>query len=335
MSRPRPRTWVLVAVLGALVAALAVSAATVDGDSGHDLLGLAAVVGRDVGGLRWPFAAIVILLAAAHYLATAVAARAASGLPLPLGETVLVQLSAAAANRLTPGGLGGSALNARYFTRRGLPGPSAVGAVTALAVLGAAADLFVVCALVFGSRLLAMGGGGRDLAALTAHIRQLLGPVRSPWLWAVVVGVGAVGAALWWRSRARGSFSPARFWSPVRTLLSRPRALLTLMTASAATTMVLGLAFAASIAMVPGSQSSASLSLVLVMFMLGAAAGSSVPIPAGLGSTEAALIAVLVGLGESTGHAVQIVLIFRLVTFWAPAVVGVFVSRVLYRRAAF
>jgi uncharacterized protein (TIRG00374 family) len=68
--------------------------------------------------------------------------------------------------------------------------------------------------------------------------------------------------------------------------------------------------------------------------MIGAAAGSSVPVPAGLGSTEAALIGVLMAAHVPAGHAMQQVLIFRLITFWAPAIVGVFTTRYLYRRRA-
>jgi uncharacterized membrane protein YbhN (UPF0104 family) len=332
-DRRRPKGWVLGAGLLLLVAAVGVTAATVDADSGNDVRGLLASIGRNLLHLRWQFAAIVIALGFTHYLATAVAARAAAGLPLPLGETVLVQLAAAAANRLTPAGLGGAALNARYFTRRGLPGPSAVAAVSALALLGALADLIALTLLVLGTRALGLGIGAAQLSALLAHIRHLLGPMRSPWLWLGVALIVATAAAVWLaRVRRRRT---ARFWEPVRALLVRPRALLTLMAASAATTLVLGFAFVASIAMVPGSQTTAPVAVVLVAFMLGSAAGSSVPVPAGLGSTEAALIAVLVGLGEPAAHAVQVVMIFRLITFWAPAAVGILATRALYRRSVF
>ncbi|HET9117473.1 MAG TPA: lysylphosphatidylglycerol synthase domain-containing protein, partial [Pseudonocardiaceae bacterium] len=73
---------------------------------------------------------------------------------------------------------------------------------------------------------------------------------------------------------------------------------------------------------------------LLIAFMLGAAAGSAVPVPAGLGSTEAALIAVLISVHIPAQHAVEEVLIFRLLTFWAPAAVGILATRVLYRSRA-
>ena len=68
--------------------------------------------------------------------------------------------------------------------------------------------------------------------------------------------------------------------------------------------------------------------------MIGAAAGTAVPVPAGLGSTEAALIGVLMTAHVPAANAVRQVLIFRLITFWAPAIVGVLASRYLYRRRA-
>ncbi len=339
-ARParRPAAWITAAAVVLLVSALAVTAATLRLDSGEDLAALGASVGRALARLRWQWAALVVAFGAAHYLATAVAARAAAGVRTPIGETVLTQLAAAAANRLTPGGLGGAALNARYFSRRGLDRAAAVGAVAALAVLGAVADLLVLCVIVFVGRLLGLGGGLHELSALVAHIRRLLGPVRSPWLWAVVAGV--VGALLVSRIRRSGAgrgtaaAAGAGVWRPVRRLLMNPRALATLLLASGTTTLILGFAFVASIRMVPGTHPAAAVGTILVAFMLAAAAGSSVPVPAGLGSTEGALVAVLVGLGESAGAAVQVVMIFRLITFWAPAGVGVLAGRILFRRSA-
>lgn len=335
-ARRRPSRWVVGLALAALVAALAVTAATLHLDSGEDVLGLAASVGRATARLRWPWAAVVAALAAAHYLATAVAARAATGLPLPLAETFLVQLTAAAANRLTPAGLGGAGVNARYFTRRGLARPESLGAVGAAAVLGAVADLLVLAVLLLTGWAFGIGARLPQLTALTRHIRHLLGPVRSPWWWTLpALVVALVAVRQWRRSRAprRADGAPG-VWGPVLRLLRRPRSLATLLAASGATTFILGLAFVASIAMVPGTRLDASVATVLVAFMVAAAAGSAVPVPAGLGSTEGALVAVLAGLGESTAHAVQVVMVFRIVTFWAPAAVGVLAARTLYRRDA-
>jgi uncharacterized membrane protein YbhN (UPF0104 family) len=334
--RRRPRGWVLALAGGLLAVGLTITVATVHGDSGTDVLGVLSSAGRGLTRLRWQFAAVVVGLAGLHYVASAMAARAASGLPLRLRETLLVEFAAAAANRLTPAGLGGSALHARYFTRRGLDAPAAIGAVGALAVLGAVSDLLVLIVLVLAVQAFGLGGGAHELALLLTHIRQALGPVRSPWLWLAVAAV-VVPLAVWWvvrHRRRRGETVVGRFWAPVRRLAQRPVALATLIAASGSTTLIMGLAFVTSTAAVPGPQPIASVLVLLVAFMLGSAAGSSVPVPAGLGSTEAALIAVLMSVGETAAHAVQVVIIYRIITFWAPAAVGILTSRSLYRRRA-
>jgi uncharacterized membrane protein YbhN (UPF0104 family) len=68
--------------------------------------------------------------------------------------------------------------------------------------------------------------------------------------------------------------------------------------------------------------------------MAGSAAGNAVPLPAGLGSTELALVAILVAGSLPTSRAVEIVLIFRLVTFWLPAAGGLLAARYLHRCSA-
>jgi uncharacterized membrane protein YbhN (UPF0104 family) len=334
--RKRPPAWVIGSAIVLLGVAAWISAASVDSDSGSDLLGLIRSVGVDIVHLRWQYTAVVVLLAVVHYFATAVAAKAAAGVPLPLGETLLVQLAAAAANRLTPAGLGGSVLTARYFTRRGLDAPAAVGAVTALAILGALSDLLVLVALVLIGNWLGIHGSRHEFAELTQHISRLLGPVRSPFLW-IVIGVAAIAIVGIYALRHRAIRSrdwTSHLWQPIRRLGAHPGALATLMTASGCTTLVLGFAFIATTAMVPGPVPQASLGALLIAFMLGAAAGNAVPVPAGLGSSEAAFIAVLISVQVPAAHAVEEVLIFRLITFWIPAAVGILATRYLYRRHA-
>ncbi|MCW2647309.1 MAG: hypothetical protein QOG22_669 [Pseudonocardiales bacterium] len=333
--RPRWAKWWLIAcgVVVLLVAAL-LSAANTDGDSRTDLRHLIDAAGKDFVSLRWQYTCVVLALAALHYVATAIAARAAAGIPLPLGETLLVQLAAAAANRLTPAGLGASAVNARYFSRRGLAMPAALGAVIALSVLGAVADLIVLSALVLGGLWLGLSGGSQQIQLLGARVANLVAPLLSPWLWAGL-GVGAVIALVWRRRKHRGRPRDWRqLWTPVGALLRRPSSLATLLTASGATTLILAFAFVASTAMVPGPRPAASLGALLIAFMVGAAAGSAVPVPAGIGSTETALAAVLIAMHVPAGHAIQEVLIFRVLTFWLPAIVGVLATRRLNRRHA-
>jgi uncharacterized membrane protein YbhN (UPF0104 family) len=333
-DQPRPQAWLLVVGVTVLVVAALLSAANTDGDSGSDLRQLISAAAKDFVSLRWQYTGVVLALAALHYVATAIAARAAAGIALPLAETLLVQLAAAAANRLTPAGLGASAVNARYFTRRGLDIPAAIGAVAALSVLGAVADLMVLSALVFGGVWLGLSGGGQEIKLLVGRVANLVAPLRSPWLWAGLA-LAAGAALVWRRHRHRGRSRHWRqFWTPIWALLRHPASLATLLIASGATTLILAFAFVASTAMVPGPRPAASLGALLVAFMVGAAAGSAVPVPAGIGSTETALAAILIAMHVPAGLAVQEVLIFRALTFWLPAIVGVLATRRLNRRHA-
>jgi uncharacterized membrane protein YbhN (UPF0104 family) len=337
-SRPvRRRRWAgfLGMLLLLLAGAAAISMDAVNADSGSDLWALTGSIAVACLHLRWQFVCVVVALAALHYVATAVAARAASGLVLPFRETVLVQLAAAAANRLTPAGIGGAALNARFYTRRGLAPSAALGAVAVLAVMGGTVDFIVLALLVVLGPALGLGGASQELSALTTRVTHTFTSVRSPWLWAALaLGVAAVLARQLLKRRRPEMIGQNQFWRPIVSLARHPRLLATLVFSSGLTTLILGFAFVAATAMVPGPRPAMAVGALLVAFMLGSAAATSVPIPAGLGTTEAALIGVLVSAQVPTGHAVEVVLIFRLLTFWLPALMGVLAMRHLHRHDA-
>lgn len=334
-SRRRPPAWLVVA--GVLVVILAAVASWIgaDSDGTKDIGALSVRVAQDCWHLRWQYAAIVGLLGAVHYVASGVAARAASGLALPFGETVLVQLAASTANRLTPAGLGASAVNARYFSRRGLSAASALGAVAALGVLGAIADLVVLAVLVFAGGALGLGSGVNEIHQLASRMTRLATLVSSPWLWfGLVLIAAALAGWRWTRRRPLQAGSLRRCAAPVAELARHPRRMATLMAASGATTLVLALAFVASTYMVPGPRPHLVLGALLVAYLAGSAAGNAVPVPAGVGSTDLALVTILVAARVPAAHALEVVLIFRMVTFWFPAVAGVFAARHLRHAAA-
>ena len=332
-----PRTKLLfTAVLALMAASAALSFRVADADSGYDLLGLLSAAGYDAAHLRWQYASLVFALAGAHYLATAVASRAAAGRRLPLAETVLVQLAASAANRITPAGLGGSAVTTRYFIRRGrLPVASAIGAVVALDFFGAAADLTVLTALILFGGWVGLRGGNAEVGRLSSKLTGMLAPLHSVWTWAVLAALVILAAALL-RSRVAGHLHTTllRLALPIKMLMRRPRSLVSLLGASAATTLVLALAFAVSVRMVPGANSHAGVGTLVIGFMLGSAASNAIPTPAGVGATETALVSVLVLSGMPISHSVEVVVVFRVITFWIPPLLGVLAGRRLRRQGA-
>jgi uncharacterized membrane protein YbhN (UPF0104 family) len=315
------------ALIAALVAVAVVASGRIDLVSPGDLISMARSAAVDAAHLRWQFTAVVVALAAAHYLATAVVTRASVDLELPLREVLLVQLAAASANRLTPSGVGGSAVTAHYFVRRGLPRASAVGAVVVMQALRSLANLAVLVALVVIGPLVGLGGAPAEVAMVSSKLSHLLAPLGSRWTW---VGAGVVVAAALLLRRfvaARVAGTAKRFWAPAIRLTHDRRSLLTVLGAGAATTLIMAFAFVASTAMVPGAHAHASTGAILVGFLLGSAAGGAVPTPAGIGSTDTALVAVLLMSGVPTALAVQVVVIHRVITFWIPPALGLIAAR--------
>ncbi len=195
-------------VAAILIAVPAVGATFVIWDDARELAGMVAGFALGAGSLRWQFGPILAALAVAHYLAAAVAVRAASGRRLGFAEVTLAQFAAAAANRLTPLGIGGAALNTRYLSRRGLAISEAAGSMAALAVIGPVTDLLLVLTVIgVGSRLgttVGMAGIGTSLVRIGSLPGSIWG---SGWLARdvirAVLGVVAVGPGGWSGGGAR------------------------------------------------------------------------------------------------------------------------------------
>ncbi len=100
----------------------------------HATLGNAIAQLSTLPGPSWSAILIALGAVVASYCCSAVALSAAAGRRLPLGRTLLVQFAAAAANRLTPGGVGGMAVNARYLRTQELSSGT-VGAALSLSAL--------------------------------------------------------------------------------------------------------------------------------------------------------------------------------------------------------
>jgi uncharacterized membrane protein YbhN (UPF0104 family) len=76
------------------------------------------------------------------------------------------------------------------------------------------------------------------------------------------------------------------------------------------------------------------LAVVAVVYLAGATLGQAAPTPGGIGAVEAALAAGLTAAGLDGGIAVSSVLLFRLITFWAPTIPGYWSFTMLQRKGA-
>lgn len=277
---------------------------------------------------------VVLLLAGLHYLAAAIAARAAVSCPTELPEMVLVQLASATANRVVPAGLGGWAVLSRYLRRRwSTPLAGALGAITALTVLGAVADLALVALVIVAGSLVGLSGGAAELTSLGGALTQLAAVLHRHWLFAAVVAVAVAAPAaglIRYRLRSRES-SPsapsatrlAAYKSSLAALAHRPRAIAVLLAASASTTLVLAIAFAESTRALPGVQPSASFGALVIGYMVAAGMAGALPVPASFGTADAAFVAILLKAHVAAPAAVSDVVVFRVLTYWLPAVLGV------------
>lgn len=345
-SRPRRAIFIAVSVL-ALVA-LVLWLPLADGDTLQDVGQSLYAVPRDLRRLWWPPVVLIVASAAVHYVLAAIALRAVAGrhCRIAVGEGVTVSLVATVANRLSPSGLGGAAVNARFLVRRGMPLAEASGAVAGLALFGAVADLAALLLILLTGIGRSPGGTGGRLTVLTGRLSTHAGVLLRIPLPVLAMGAAValtISARIGRRRKRKGVTSGrlASFPSAVRrafrqagTLLRRPADLAVLLLASAGTTVVLGIAMVFSVAAVHRGFGGLSPGDIVVAFMIGSAVGTSVPIPAGIGSTEAALAAALVPAGVSLTTAVGAVLLFRLITFWGPVPAGIFAGRALRRRGA-
>ena len=263
----------------------------------------------------WGWVAVVAVAIGVSYFFAALALQAAAGERLPLPRTVLVQLAAAAANRITPAGLGGAAVNARYLTRRGVTAGRAAAAVGICGLAHIAVAAIGIAIFGPGLAVRAAGwffGGLSDvdmlwviaalLVALIARIVNLRGSRATSKLSKSWVGRTAADART-----AAGE------------LVGHPARIATLIVCTAAVKASNLLALYAALWAFDGDVATWR---VAVVYLVGATAAEIVPTPAGLGTVDAALIAGLVTAGVGSGATLAAVIVYRLLSFWAPIVPG-------------
>jgi uncharacterized membrane protein YbhN (UPF0104 family) len=341
-ARVPARAWIIAVLLAAGLAAGLTVAGLVDVAGG--LWYGAGWLSDGAARIRWGLVPVIAALTGLHYLTSALGVRAtASGASAPpahgeaarsgrLGvwEIMTAQFAGAAANRLAPAGLGTAAVTCRYLTRRGLPACAATTTVAVVSLVRALTKLALVAlAIVLWSGLGRALRPASDMSRLAARHSGMLVPAAI--VLAVAVTALVVTAAYWrgWQARVRAAL--VGVVQSLRHLLRRPRCLLALVAAATAADLALALAFAMSVMAVPGVPTG-SVGSLIALYLIGATAGSAVPMPAGVGSTEAALIAALASVQIPAAQAATGVLLFRVMTFWAPVPAGVMSTRWLRRR---
>ncbi|SDZ30080.1 undecaprenyl-diphosphatase [Micromonospora pattaloongensis] len=263
--------------------------------------------------------AATLLGSAATYLLSALVLRVATADRIPLAEATVAQVAASFAN-LAPGSVGGVALSLRYLHQKGL---GAAEAATAVAVSRMAGGLSVVMLLPVllpfarqPSRTLTQAASAKGLPVLLAVLAVLLAT-------AVVFAVP--------RLRSRGRAAVGRVREAVRAL-GHQRRLPRLVVSSVGLTLAYGVSLWFALLAVGQPVELRSLPPVILVCVVGEGVATAAPTPGGLGATEAALVAGLLLYGLAPETAVAGVLMYRLATFWLPALAGYVALRALLRR---
>jgi uncharacterized membrane protein YbhN (UPF0104 family) len=289
----------------------------------------AALVG--VPWLSLTAAACLTALAAIHFLSAAWALRAVSGRPLALRPTAFAQVAAAATNRIVPSGIGGAGLNLRYLLRAGVSPGAAASGLTALAVVGGLTDAGYVAAVTGLGPVVGLAGATRELSTLTAsgvHAgQQHLGIFVTAALLILVV----VYARARHVGRVRVAAAGREALAHARELASHPGRIGAAALASTATTVAMSLAFVLAVDVWGQAPTPLPAGALVAVYLVAAAAGGATPLPSFFFVTELALIAALVLAGYSSGSALLAVVVFRVVTYWLPLPVGVWMGHRLRR----
>ncbi|WP_291377719.1 lysylphosphatidylglycerol synthase transmembrane domain-containing protein [Demequina sp.] len=252
------------------------------------------------------------------FFGAAVALMAFSPIKLPWNRALLAQVAAAYLALAAPAGVGPAALNMRLLTRRKVSAPLAVATV---ALVQVSAVVVTVVGLV---TLSLITGSEGTLAALPSS-SVLIGVVGT----AVVIALAMVVPRV--RSWALGRLRPMmrQTWPRLAQVLGQPWRLALGIGGNLLLTVAYVGAFDATLR---AFGQGLPLIDVTVLFLLGNAAGAIVPTPGGLGVVEGALTAGLISAGLPKEIAASVVVLFRLLSYWARIPLGFFAMRFLQRK---
>ena len=294
-ERIKPRTLILV-VVGTIAGYVLLS----------QLASVDLVTLIQTADWRWIAAAIAFSLLT--YFGSAWALSGFVPEKLRLSRTLMAQIAGDFATLVSPPTLGSIAINVRYLQKSGLHPALAAASVGVSGVV-----TFVVhIALLLGFTIAA--GTAADFT---------FDPPR-----AAVIIVGALAVIVlalltvpWVRKQIMSRLRPLLKEVVPRlvTVAQRPMKLLE----GIGGIVLLNLAYIAVLfACVAAFGGSMSIAVIAVVYLAGATIGQAAPTPGGLGAVEAVLSAGLTAAGLDAGTAVSAVLLFRLVTFWAPTIPG-------------
>jgi uncharacterized protein (TIRG00374 family) len=229
---------------------------------------------------------------------------------LPFGPTYVVEFAASFLNRVTPGNVGGMALNLRYLQKAGVDSGSATGSV-GLQTLSGTTAILALAAISFAA------AGRHSAVHPRVHGRQLL--------LLFIVGILVGGGLLVLTPRGRRFFHD-KIWTFLRSagatiteVFKSPGHVGLIVVGAIGGPLVQVAALSLCVHAMGGHLPVVQ---VAAVYLGGHVVASAAPVPGGLGALEAALIAGLSSLGMPAGAATSAVLIYRLLTYWLTIPIG-------------
>ncbi|MEV7772753.1 lysylphosphatidylglycerol synthase domain-containing protein [Kitasatospora sp. NPDC086791] len=268
------------------------------------------------------------------WLLLALAAAAASHVAAAMGfvgfvperldfrNAVLAQVAGSFVKLVSPGGVGGVALNTRLLQRAGVPTAQALSSVGVGTMIGLVLHLLQLGAFVY---LLDLQPGGSELDALPAVVGGLAGAA------ALLAVVWAIPVARRWLA-ARLRPLTTEVLPRLLDLLRSPTRLAVGVTGQLMVSICLISCLYCCARAIGREPSFAS---VAVVFLVGNAAGSAAPTPGGAGAVDGALITLLQQTASmEKGGALAAVTLYRLLTLILPVLPGWAAMAWLQRRRA-
>lgn len=263
-----------------------------------------AAIRESLGDADWSYLPALVALTLVGFAGGAWSLQGAVTVTLPFWETLQVMFAQSFLNRFTPANAGGMALRTRYLQRHGVDitlSAASIGLTSAAS--GAMQVLLLVVFATWAGSSQDLGFSVPDTAAIAR----------------VIVVVLALAGGLYllpWGRRVLGrGFSALGEAAGELVVLARdPVKVLRLFGGAGFSKITTILAFTVSVAAF-GVHDIPFAALALA-YMTANTVASVAPTPGGVGAIEAALVAVLTGLGVEPATALSIVLVFRLVTYW-------------------
>ena len=261
---------------------------------------------------RWGLVVIGLVLAASTNWTDAIALKAVSPKPVPVGVTTVEQFAIGFVNIAVPSAAGRIATNTRFFQKFGINAITSTtsGAITGFVGFIAQAALVVLTILVGAGSidLSQMSGGGGAIRLLAM---ALIG---------FVVAFIAMAIVPPWRHWAVDKMrTPLSKMGDAFTIIKNPRVMIEALASSMGTEILYGAGFAMCVLAVGESISLGEAIFINVTVSLFA---GLMPVPGGIGVSEAGMTAGLTAIGIDSDSAVAAVLIYRMISYYLPPLWG-------------